>query len=211
MGIRIGQLRKVRVAAALIMGLAMSVGPMATIPAYAQFSESYKFLKAVKDQDGQKVTDMLSSSASTLINTRDVTTGDSALHLVIQRRDASWLSFLLSKGAKPDIRDKAGNTPILAAAQLGFVDAVPMLVNYKADVNSTNGRGETALIIAVQRRDIALVRQLISLGANPALRDTVIGLSARDYAERDKRSGAILKILDEAKPAVAKPVSGPKF
>ncbi len=211
MGIRIGQLRKLRVAAALVMGLAMSVSPMAVIPAYAQFSDSYKFLKAVKDQDGQKVTDMLSSSASTLINTRDVTTGESALHLVILRRDASWLNFLLSKGAKPDIRDKAGNTPILAAAQLGFVDAVPILVRYNGDVNSTNGRGETALILAVQRRDIALVRQLISLGANPALRDTVIGLSARDYAERDQRSGAILKILDEAKPVTTKPVSGPKF
>lgn len=201
------RLRKWGVAAAVVMGLAL-----ATSPAQAQFSDSYKFLKAIKDQDGQKVTEMLGESASTLINTRDVTTGESALHIVTQRRDISWLNFLLSKGARPDIRDKAGNTPMLVAAQIGYVEAIPLLVGFKADVNGTNGRGETALIIAVQRRDIAMVRQLIALGGNPALRDTVIGMSARDYAQRDTRASSILKALDEAKPATtaAKPMAGPR-
>jgi ankyrin repeat protein len=202
------RLRKWGVAAAVVMGLAL-----ATSPAQAQFSDSYKFLKAIKDQDGQKVTDMLGESASTLINTRDVTTGDGALHIVTQRRDTAWINFLLSKGAKPDIRDKAGNTPLLVAAQIGYVDAVPLLVSFKADVNGANGRGETPLIIAVQRRDLAMVRQLIALGANPALRDTVVGMSARDYAQRDTRAGTILKALDEAKPAAAataKPMAGPR-
>lgn len=207
MGVSVTRLRLYRLIAAMLIAMSFAVAP-----AYAQFSDGYKFLKAVREQDGQKVTEMLGDSASTLINTRDVSTGDSALHIVMQRRDTTWLNFLLSKGARPDIRDKAGNTPMLIAAQLGFADAIPALVQYKADVNGSNGRGETPLIIAVQRRDIAMVRQLVALGANPAQRDTVVGMSARDYAQRDARATTILKLLDEARPATpAKAMAGPKF
>ena len=36
-----------------------------------------------------------------------------------------------------------------------------------------------------------------------------VGLSALDYAQRDNRAGPILKLLQDAKPAVKKQVSGP--
>jgi uncharacterized protein len=52
----------------------------------------------------------------------------------------------------------------------------------------------------VQNRDIASVRTLLAAGANPNRADTSSGLTARQYAERDMRSGAIVKAIDEAKP-----------
>ena len=84
-------------------------------PAQAQFSDNYNFLKAIKDKDGQKVTDLIQKPGSTVINSRDVSTGQNALHIVIARRDATWLSFLLGKGANPNLADNAGNTPLMNA------------------------------------------------------------------------------------------------
>lgn len=170
-------------------------------PAHAQFSDSYKFLKAVRDRDGAKVTEVIDVPGSTIINTRDYGTGEAALHIVVKRRDATWLAFLLAKGAKADIRDNEGNTPLIHAAQLGFVEGVQTLAGQGAGVNIANSRGETPLILAVHNRDIATVRALLAAGANPLLPDRIAGKSARDYAAEDRRSAALLKLIDEAKPA----------
>jgi ankyrin repeat protein len=171
-----------------------------SVPAAAQFSDSYKFLKAVRDRDGAKVQEVIDQPGSTLINAKDYGTGEAALHIVVKRRDAAWLAFLLAKGAKPDIRDNEGNTPLGIAAQLGFVEGVQVLIAEGAGVNIGNSRGETPLIIAVNNRDLATVRYLLAAGANPLQPDRIAGKSARDYAAEDRRSTAILKLLDEAKP-----------
>ena len=175
--------------------------------ASAQFSDSYNFLKAVRERDGSKATDLLSKPGTVIIDTRDVSTGETALHIVVKRRDATWLAFLLARGAKPDIRDEDGNTPLIAATQIGFVEAADMLLKRRALVDATNGQGETALILAVQQRDLAMVRLLLAAGANPARTDRAAGMSALDYARRDTRAAVILKLLEEAKPT--RPVAGP--
>jgi len=175
--------------------------------ASAQFSDSYNFLKAVRDRDGSKATDLLSKPGTVIIDTRDVSTGETALHFVVKRRDATWLAFLLARGAKADIRDRDGNTPLISATQIGFVEAADMLLKRRAQVDATNGQGETALILAVQQRDLAMVRLLLAAGANPARTDRAAGMSALDYARRDTRAAVILKLLEETKPA--KPVAGP--
>jgi ankyrin repeat protein len=175
--------------------------------ASAQFSDSYNFLKAVRDRDGSKATDLLSKPGTVIVDTRDVSTGETALHIVVKRRDATWLAFLLARGAKADIRDRDGNTPLIAATQIGFVEAADMLLKRRAQVDATNGQGETALILAVQQRDLAMVRLLLASGANPARTDRAAGMSALDYARRDTRAAVILKLLEETKPA--KPTAGP--
>ncbi len=184
-----------------VLGLAL-VAVMAPVAAQAQFSESYNFLKAVRDRDGDKVTAAINKpgSGAVLINTRDSATGEGALHIVTKRRDVTWLSFLLSKGANPDMRDSGGNTALMISAQLGFAEGLSLLIDRRAQVDLANSSGETPLIRAVQNRDIATVRTLLAAGANPAKADTSSGLSARQYAERDLRSAAIVKAIDEAKP-----------
>lgn len=183
-------------------------------PATAQFSDSYNFLKAVRDRDGAKVTETLNGQTSTIVNTRDYNSGESALHIVIKRRDDIWTRFLLAKGANPDIRDNAGNTPLIVAAQIGFPEGTTALIDGKANVNAANNSGETPLIVAVQRRDMLNVRLLLAAGANSKTADHIAGMSARDYAERDARSSAILKIIDEAdkaKPPSKAQIAGPKL
>ncbi len=184
------------------------------VPATAQFSDSYNFLKSVRDRDGAKVTETLNGQTSTIVNTRDYNSGESALHIVIKRRDDTWTRFLLAKGANPDIRDNAGNTPLIVAAQIGFPEGTAALIEGNANVNAANNSGETPLIVAVQRRDILNVRLLLAAGANAKTADHIAGMSARDYAERDARSSAILKMIDDAGRANAAPkaqVAGPKL
>ncbi|MES2782814.1 MAG: ankyrin repeat domain-containing protein [Pseudomonadota bacterium] len=181
------------VAAGLV--LPATVGVIAPA-AHAQFSDSYNFLKAVKERKGDEVEKFLSEPGSVIINTRDITSGESALHIVIERRDSTWLGYLLQKGANPNLADKKGTTPLMLATQLGFVDGIDWLVGKKAQVDQTNRSGETALILAVQLRNTDAVRALLKAGANPDKTDSRAGYSARDYAKQDGRASAIAAIIE---------------
>lgn len=182
----------------------------AAAPALAQFSDSYSFLKAVRDRDGAKANELLGKGSPTLIDTADLSTGERGLHIAVKERDLSWVGFLIQKGARVDLKDGQGNTPLMVAARIGNLEAARLLISRNANMNATNAAGETPLIAAVQRRDIAMTRLLLTQGADPARRDTASGLTARDYAVRDGRSEAIIKLMDEIKPVAKKGVAGPK-
>ena len=208
-------MKKVKVSAWLAQ---LTLAPLAVallVPtaAQAQFSDNYNFLKAVKDKDGEKATDLLQKPGSTVVNSRDVSTGETALHIVVARRDATWLSFMLAKGANPNLADNNGNTPLMAAVQGRFEEGVRLLLTNGAQVDKVNGSGETPLIRAVQLRDVALVRLLVAQGASPDRRDSIAGMSARDYADRDNRTPGLVDALAAAKASAAPkgPVQGPVF
>lgn len=179
---------------------------VAAVPTAAQFSDSYTFLKAVRDRDGQKVTELIDKPGTNIVNTRD-DSGESALMIAAKRRDMTWVSFLLSKGARADARDRDGNTALAHASLLGFAEGVRLLAPF-GGVNTANNRGETPLILATQQRDLATVRLLLGAGANAKQQDRIAGKSALDYAAEDRRSTALLKVLQEAG-APAKQVAGP--
>lgn len=184
--------------------IAMSAAAPAALAQAGLFGEGYTFLKAVRDGDVLKAKLAIDGPGSTLINTRDATTGETALHIVTRRRDAGWMRFLLSEGAALDSRDKAGATPLLVAVEQRFVDGARMLLSVGAKVDEANRDGETPLIKAVQAKDMALVRLLIENRADADITDNVAGYSARDYALQDRRSGAIARLIEGAQ-ASAKP------
>ena len=181
--------------------IAAVMAALLAVPAAAQFSDSYNFLKAVRDRDGDKVQKALDVPGSPVINTRDYNTGEGVLHILVKRRDTTWLGFMLAKGAKPDMRDAEGNTPLGLAAQVGYTEGVQLLLDAHASIDLDNTRGETPLIFAVHNRDVGTVRMLLAAGANPKRADRIAGKSAHDYAQDDPRAGPILKLLDAAKPA----------
>ncbi|MDE2436438.1 MAG: ankyrin repeat domain-containing protein [Sphingomonadales bacterium] len=184
-----------------------------TVPAAAQFSESFKFLESVRKKEGQEVTDELAKGGPNLINTRDTTTGESALHIVTARRDATWMQFLIGKGANVNSRDNKGQTPLVIASNYGFAEGVDLLVTYGAKVDDSNNAGETPLITAVHNRNVALVRILLKAGASATRADNS-GRSALDYAEMNGKD-AIYTELDNSRKAKtatsAKPTYGPSF
>ena len=181
-------------------------------PAAAQFqSDSYKFLQAVRDAKNNDVIEALNKPGATLVNTKDKSTGEAALHIVARRGDVPYATFLLQKGADPNIRDAKNNTPLMIAVEGGQDDVVPVLIAAKANPNLGNTAGETPLIRAVQRRDAAMIRTLLAAKADPDQHDIIAGLSARDYANRDTRTPALAKIFADTPKVSKAAVSGPKL
>lgn len=171
--------RRGRFASAILPVLALVLAA----PVAAQFqSEGYKFLEAVKEREGNEATAMLDKPGNQLVNSRDLSTGDTGLHIVVARSDVLWVRFLLQRGADPNIRNKKGVTPLQMATSLGFDAGVEALIKGGANVNVSDQTGETPLMTAVHARNPALVRVLLANGADPDRNDNS-GRSARDYVE----------------------------
>ena len=167
----------------LMVWLLAAAALLCALPASAQlYSDGYKFLKAVKDKDGTVVTELLEAPGSTVINSRDLTSGETGLHIATTRRDLTWIKFLTARGANPNIRDKDGVTPLIIATRLGFNEGVEALIAAGALVDVDTSTGETPLISAVHRRDTTLMRLLLEAGADPDRNDNS-GRSARMYAD----------------------------
>ncbi|MFC0204440.1 ankyrin repeat domain-containing protein [Novosphingobium soli] len=182
-------------------------------PAHADFSEGYKFLEAVKKKEGEKVEQAIMNS-SQIINSKDVTTGETALHIVTARRDPTWLSYLIAKGANVNAADDRGRTPLELAVNLGWREGATMLLDKKAFPDPSNDAGETPLIFAVHRKDAQMMKALLEAGANPDRADNS-GRSARDYAKIEGGPGNLLSTIEtytkKNAGKAAGPVYGPTF
>lgn len=192
---------------------ALALGMLWSAPAQAQFSDGYKFLEAVKKKEGEKVEQAIMDSGQ-IVNTRDVTSGETALHIVTQRRDLTWLAYLIGKGANVNQADDRGRTALQLAVNLGWREGAEFLVSKGARTNDSNDAGETPLISAVHRRDLQLMKVLLEAGADPDRADNS-GRSARDYAKLDGANGSVLSTIQTyAKKDAgkgAKSVYGPVF
>ena len=184
-------------------GLVIALGSLAMLatPLAAQrTSDGYRFIKAVRDRDGDVATELLNEPGTTIVNAREITTGETALHAVVQRRDLTWVRFLLQRGANPNIADKNGVYPLQIAAQLGFIEGVERLIEGGAEVDVSDVTGETPLISAVHRRDVKMVEVLVVNGASPDRADNS-GRTARDYAKLLGDRAGVLEAIEKAESA----------
>lgn len=190
-------MKKLTIAVATLM-----LASLAT-PGVAQFSSAkVDFVKAIHARDGNKVMQLLSDNPPGLVDARDED-GNTPLIITIARQD-EWAAFLINKNADPNLPGKGGDTPLIAAARVGYLDAIEWLLTAGAKVDTPNRMGETALIVAVQQRQALAVKRLLTAGANPDKADSAAGFSARDYAERDSRSRQILQLIEAKKPKPAR-------
>lgn len=183
-----------------VFGAAAAVSVMAmAVPAAAQqVSDSREFLTAIRDKDGTKVDKFLRDKSLRLVNSKDRSTGEGAIHIVTKRNDALYLRVLLQQDdVNANLADAQGNTALVLAAGSGWVEGVEILLRYKAKVDVTNTSGETALIRAVQVHNVDIADALLKAGADPDRSDNV-GRSARDYALQSNRWPQITKLLTAA-------------
>lgn len=187
---------------------------LAAAPAGAQnFSDGYKFLQAVEKDDAAQAEELLNKS-STIVNTRDLTDGHTALHIAVRKGEYRWLSYLLGKGADPNIADRHGVTPLMLASEMGSTDAVIALARSGAKVDVTNDAGETPLIAAVHGHNIQMVRLLLAAGADPDRADNS-GRTARDFAKANGADSPLLAEIErndkDTKAKKPKGTYGPTF
>lgn len=74
--------------------------------------------------------------------------------------DRDLVRFLKQRGADIDVRDPAGNTPLLIAAEHGNHRLIHHLLEYGADVNARNNAGESALDL-VRRKQLPGVEKFL--------------------------------------------------
>ncbi len=87
------------------------------------------------------------------VNARDGR-GNTPLHLALQnptgrfaRRAVNMTTFLLGKGAKPNIVSATGDAPLHLAARAGDAELITLLLDKGALINARGMGGETALLI----------------------------------------------------------------
>jgi len=115
------------------------------------------------------------------------------------RNDAAGRAASISK----TYRDGGGSGAIRSEADALAYALARMPATYAAVTASLNALVEI-------RPDFA-PKTLLEVGANPNQTDTASGMSARDYAERDPRASAILRMIDSIKSAPARKVAGPSL
>ena len=83
---------------------------------------------------------------------------------------------MINNGADVNLSGRGNDTPLIAAARVGFDQGLTWLLQRGAKVDGTNKMGETPLIIAVQQRQTRIIKALLDAGADPDKSDTAAGL-----------------------------------
>ncbi len=115
------------------------------------------------------------------------------------QNDIEMLTTLLEGGANAgNVTTPTDATALIAAAHLGHVEAVRLLIVHKAPLNHVNMRGWTALHEAVVLGNgglnhVAIVELLVKAGIDTEIADRQ-GATALSYA-RQRKYGDIVKIL----------------
>jgi len=158
------------------------------------YSASYKFLKAIRKLDYQKIRVAIGNGVN--INTRDYDDKSTPLIIATRMKALLLVKYLLASGAKTDLFAKDGRTPLVIAAELGDRSIVAALIKADADLNLADNNGTTALMAAVLARRRNIVGLLLKSGADYSIED-YSGRTALQFAI-DHRRRHIEKILRKA-------------
>ncbi|MEP7352864.1 MAG: ankyrin repeat domain-containing protein, partial [Acidobacteriota bacterium] len=112
--------------------------------------------------------------------------------------DVDVMRVLLDGGADATRWHAEGETPLMAAARTGRVDAVQLLLANGAFVNAVDPfQEETALMWAAAEGQVAVVKTLLAAGADPNLKAHVSQITARKNA--DHPSGGFTALMFAAR------------
>ena len=94
--------------------------------------------------------------------------GMTALHWAVERHDLPMMNALLEAGAKHDLTNRTGASPLYLAATNGDAAAIARLLAAGADANAPlTAEGESVLMLASQTGNAEAVKLLLERGANP--------------------------------------------
>ncbi|XP_064602158.1 fibronectin type 3 and ankyrin repeat domains 1 protein-like [Liolophura sinensis] len=106
------------------------------------------------------------SAHVTVSTTKEPLTGEH-LHRAIMRLDLEELERILETGdVYIDTPDKLGFSPLMQAAQKGYLEILEKLLSFGADVHLKNDAGKTSLMLACFAGQLDSVKILRSNGAN---------------------------------------------
>jgi ankyrin repeat protein len=108
--------------------------------------------------------------------------GSTALLWATYKVDHELVRALLKAGAKANVTNRYGSSPLGEAAKLGDVDLVRTLLDARADPNSPNQDNQTALMLASSIGSLEIAKLLINKGANVNAVESFRGQTALMWA-----------------------------
>ncbi len=136
------------------------------------------------------------------------TLSQTALIAAVSQNKFDAAKLLLERGAKVDLADPAGWTPLIHATYSASApDILKLLLDHGADINASNDRGVTSLYIASSVGREPQVLFLLAHGADPALA-TTSGYTAKRVAQL-RGLDRIVALLDGQQPAPQAPTAHP--
>jgi hypothetical protein len=73
------------------------------------------------------------------------------LFRVVEQGNLAWTYRLLAMGADINVRNEAGKTPLMCAAEKGYADMVQVLLQHGANPRLENNQGQSAMTIALMK------------------------------------------------------------
>ena len=124
------------------------------------------FLDAIIDGNIQTVQELLSKDPDLIsaIDNRHKGTSTPALHLAVAHGHNNIVRLLLSKGAKPDVRDGYDFSALEVAAKNGRANVVSSLVSYGGDINGERQEFHRSPLYFASNSEVA--EALIASGAD---------------------------------------------
>ena len=117
----------------------------------------------------------------------------SALVIAVLDNRRAAARLLLDRGANPNLAGSDGATPLMAAAMVGSLPLLQLLLEAKAEVNATTPKGFTAFHAACLYNQPDCAEALVRAGCDTSLR-TTDGMTGRDCAQ-EKGHTAVLERL----------------
>ncbi|MDQ6799254.1 MAG: ankyrin repeat domain-containing protein [Acidobacteriota bacterium] len=99
--------------------------------------------------------------------------GETALHWLVVENRSRAVQFLLERGAEVDRAASAGDTPLISAARMGYVEMCKILIGAGANVNATDQNADSVLHHAAQGDHEEVVQLLLEGGADPSVVNTI--------------------------------------
>jgi ankyrin repeat protein len=132
----INRLRLFASSSAIILALSAGHAGAAVLP---KASATNQLVEALRSDDHAALKGALAKGADVNTVLPETIT---PIYLAVDHQDAEAVHMLLSAGAKAEVKDQDGNTPLLLACQLGNPDIVNALLDAKADPLATGEGGD---------------------------------------------------------------------
>src|SRR5204863_3124017 len=104
---------------------------------------------------------------------------------------------LLSRGAKADVVNTYGSSPLAEAVRVANVNLVGMLLDAGADANRANADGETPVMLAARTGAVKVAELLVRHGADVNAREQFRNQTALMWAAAEGHADMVAFIMSK--------------